>query len=112
MLTRTNRLSQESEITTTKRNGRAVYNSFFKIKYLISDKNDSRFAVVVSTKVSKKAIQRNRLRRQCLEIIRLNLKNIKPFYNVVVWVNQKTIDADYSDLEQQLMSLFKKARLI
>ncbi|MBN1779288.1 MAG: ribonuclease P protein component [Candidatus Buchananbacteria bacterium] len=95
-----------------KKRGKSVYNGYFKLKYLENGGEFSCFSVIISAKISKKAVVRNKLRRQSLEIIRLALDKIKPGYNVLIWPNNKALDLDYQLLETNLLALFKRAFLL
>lgn len=52
--------------------GKKSGNTYFTIIYSPSRNTQSRFCVIVSTKIFAKAVQRNRLRRQIYEIFRLH----------------------------------------
>lgn len=83
-----------------------------RLKYLGNNLGFSRFAVVASVKVSKKATVRNRLKRQIREIIRLNKEKIKPSHDLVIAANARALDKDYQQLQTELFSLFFKAKLL
>lgn len=73
-------------------NGQAVRGQNFSIKYLINPKRKTyRLSVVVSRKVNKSAVVRNRIRRRLYEVVR-NLENdiIQP-YDIVINVYSDTI---------------------
>lgn len=76
MLKKVNRLAKDKDIQTTFVRGRAFFNHFFTIKFLPGSQ-ENKFAVVVSTKVFKKANQRNRLKRLIREYLRKNLAVLK-----------------------------------
>lgn len=61
--------------------------SMFVIKYSKNPRRaDSRFAVVVSKKVLKSAVGRNRVRRRLYEVIRHELPKLKTSHDVVAMV--------------------------
>jgi len=74
--------------------------------------SDSRFGLVVSTRISKKAVVRNRLRRQLSEIFRLKLKKILPGFDVMLLVKPGLAVLDFSQISAELINLLKKARLL
>jgi|SRR3989339_735337 len=112
MLLKNNRLSLQKDFLVIKKRGKSFYNQFFKLKYIANQSEASRFSVIISAKISKKAVIRNRLRRQCLEIIRLNINQIKTGYNILIWPNNQTIGLDYQILEKNLLILLKKSTLL
>ena len=73
----------------------------------------SRFAVVVSKKIFKSAVKRNRLRRRLYEIIRLELPRIKTPYDVVITVfAPELISVEQTKLKRHLLELLEKEQLI
>ena len=83
-------------------------------KYIKTDSKYSRFAFVVSTSISKKAVIRNKIRRQLREIVRLLIKDgkIKPGHDGAFYTKQPIIEKKYQDLEKTTRYLLHKANLI
>lgn len=73
-----------------------------------------RLAVSVGTKIDKRAVVRNRLRRQLSEIIRLWLKEnkIQSGWYVLVNVDKKALGKEYAKLQAELTTVFKRAGLL
>ncbi len=66
-------------------NGKAVRSQAITIKWVKNThRHQSRFSVVVSKKVIKGAIGRNRIRRRLYEYLRLNLPRLNDTYDIVV----------------------------
>ena len=107
-----NRLTKDSDFKKIKAFGRSFFSPFFKLRYLANHLSLSRFAVVVSTKISKKATQRNRLKRQVREIIRLNQNRVKSGYDVVISASGRALGKDYQELERAVLAILAKANLI
>lgn len=71
-----------------------------------------RFAVVVSKKVSKSAVTRNRIRRRIYEWLRLNLSQLDQEQLTVIFVhNEALAKMPHQSLVEQLQKIFKKAGL-
>ncbi len=72
-----------------------------------------KFAVVVSKKVSKSAVVRNRIRRRTFEWIRLHLGELNQDQLTMVFVHTDAVAKIPSkELDSQLTNLFQKAKLI
>lgn len=71
MLNKKSRLAKPKDIAKVFTKGRNFFSPYFQVKFISSA--GQRFAVVVSTKVFKKAVARNRLKRLLRESIRKNL---------------------------------------
>ena len=111
MLSFKNRLSKTKEINEVLKNGAMIKSDLFVLKYMKNKKEESRFSFVVSQKISKKAVERNRLKRRFREIIRKDLHNIKKGFDIVILARKKAKVSDFADLKKSLKFLFKKASL-
>ena len=84
MLASKHRLSKEEDFEKVKREGQVYQSVSFGASVLRKKPNkDSRFAFVVSTKISKLAAQRNRIKRALREAARHNLHIIGKGYDIV-----------------------------
>lgn len=83
------------------------------LKYIANTKRSSyRAAVIVSKKVHKSAVVRNRIRRRIYEIIRLNL-NPNVAYDLAVMVYEESVATIPAEqLEQRIVGLLAKAKLM
>ena len=106
------RLTKEKDFKKISASGKSFFSSCLKVRFLANDLKVSRFAFVISTKVSKKAVDRNRLRRRLREIIRLSLAKVKPGYDIVVSTKSQALNKDYKELESELLNLLVKAKLL
>ncbi len=71
-----------------------------------------RFAVVVSKKVHKSAVGRNRMRRRVYEIIRQELPRIRSAQDVAVIISSsELIGLPHEELRATLIGLFEQADL-
>jgi ribonuclease P protein component len=76
MLKKDNRLAKARDIKTALAKGRTFFNPFYSIRFLPKSEG-LRLTVVVSTKVFKRAVQRNRLKRILREHLRKNLPALR-----------------------------------
>lgn len=94
-------------------NGRAIRTQAITLKTTKNDRRKhSRFSIVVSKKVIKGAVGRNRIRRRLYEYIRTHLDDIDGVHDVVLICTSselRTIPA--SELTTQLDQLFIKSGL-
>ncbi len=72
----------------------------------------SRFGITVSQKVSKKAVVRNRIKRQIRAIIYGLLPDIAPGWNIIVVVLPNAVVCKYEHFLRELEQLFNKAELM
>ena len=112
MLPRVNRLTKEQDFKRLALRGRFFFGRFFNIKALRGDIPDSRFGIVISAKVSKKATVRNLLKRRLTEVIRLDLPNILPGFELMIVVTKEAIDLDYATIKDNLEAILKKIGIL
>lgn len=73
----------------------------------------TRVAVVVSKKVNKSAVVRNRIRRRTYETIRLNKDNIRPSVDIVINIyNEKVALMEFSELNEIIDELLNRSGLL
>ena len=112
MLPRAHRLHLDKDIKTLFAKGKGVFDVCCGLKFRKNALETSRFAVVVGTKVSKRAVIRNRLRRQIREIIRLRLATLKPGFDVMMLIRKEAIGKSYGELEKHVLGSLRKAGIL
>ena len=73
---------------------------------------ETKIAVIVPTKIEKRAIARNRLRRQIREILRKKTFHLKKGKEIIVMVNPGAVKKSSKKLEEAIEELLKKGGLI
>lgn len=92
MLPRENRLVSDYDFRLTKERGNLVKRPFFlAVFYPRNDNKASRFGFVVSAKISKKSVERNRIKRLFREAIRALLFRVRVGYNIVFIARKKCL---------------------
>ncbi|MGL5942760.1 MAG: ribonuclease P protein component [Waterburya sp.] len=72
----------------------------------------TKFGISISKKVSKKAVVRNRLKRQIKGVIRTKLLSISPGWKLIIVVKPKAIECKYEHFLRELEELLKQAKII
>ena len=72
----------------------------------------TRFGISIGKKVSKKAVVRNRIKRQLKGVIRTCLQGIEPGWKVVIVVKPKAIECKYEHFLRELEELLKQTKII
>lgn len=86
-------------------NGRTEHSSCMAFRYMLNTKNDlPRIAVVVSKKISKRAVVRNKIRRRIYEIVRQNLECINMPIDIAIIVrSNKIIEISHNELSNAIV---------
>lgn len=113
MLAQENRFHGHGSLRFVYKNGRAVRSSLVTVKYIANPhRKHSRFAVVISKKVLKSAVKRNRLRRRIYEIIHQELSTLKPGYDTVILVfSPELLVMEHEQLVDLLKKIFSTGGL-
>ena len=110
MLPKKHRLSKTAEVKNTAVRGRSFFNPFLVIKFTAAT-DQSKFTVIVSTKVSKKAVDRNRLKRIAREILREHIKQIK-VGNYALIIKPKAMSLAAGDYRQEIINAFAASKYL
>lgn len=114
MLSIRNRFHRRGSINYVYRKGHTVRGEYLSLRHVQSRREDYRLAVVVSKKVSKSAVVRNRIRRRVYEAVRLQKKGSGdpwPKDLIISVFDERVASMPYEDLAAAVRHLLKKAGL-
>jgi len=124
MLPRENRLKHDRDFKTIFTNGRFVSGSlvngqiwkidpekYSRRKY---SSEDLKIGFVVSKKLSKSAVIRNRIKRQMREVVRLFIQKnrLKTGYFLLISAKKEILDKEYKEIEKSIEQLLKRVGLL
>jgi len=110
MLANSGRLKKNKEFDLVFKEGRAVYGEFLGIKSRKNNLDINRFGVLLSTKVSKLAVERNKYKRRIKAIISQENLNIKTGHDCVIIVLPAIINREYSEIKTEIKNIFMKLK--
>ncbi len=97
----------------TYQNGKTIRASKVSLVFAENVRKKQRFAVVISKKVLKSAVGRNRIRRRVYEAIRLEREAItKPVDCIFIVYSKEVATMDFCELRGIVRSLLKDAEII
>lgn len=109
MLKLENRFKGNRQIMTIIKKGQSVYGQSAKLKYLKNEnQRNSKFSVIVSKKVSKKAVIRNRIRRRIYNNLKLNHLSNRGMFALFIY-SDKFFYIKNLELTTIINELFNKA---
>lgn len=111
MISRTNRFHGRASLGRHYKQSKLVRSATMALRYVPNPRRSSyRLAVVVSRKVSKSAVVRNRIRRRIYEDVRiLSSGFVSPFDLVIVVYDEKIAQSPAAELLQDIIKLCQKA---
>jgi ribonuclease P protein component len=111
MIGRTHRFHGYGSLRGVYQRGQTARSPLINLRYATRDpKKPYRVAVVVSRKVNKSAVTRNRIRRRIYEIVRTTGQNIQPGTDLVFTVfNDKVAELEAPELNKTITGLLEKA---
>jgi ribonuclease P protein component len=112
MIAKKFRLHKKSDFDELAKSSNKFYSNNFVLRFVKNNEDLNCFAVVVSKKISLKAVVRNKIRRRVYEIIRLKMDSFKKGFNIIIFIKKGVLEMEYSDLEKELLYLFEKSKLI
>lgn len=113
MLPIDNRLIKKSDFEKVSKFGSFFSFGQILLKVTKNDLQKTKIGVSIGLKFSKKAVERNRIKRQIREIIRKKLKNIKRGMDIVVMAKGKKINKLTSrEIEEMIIGALRKGNLI
>jgi ribonuclease P protein component len=111
MLARTHRFHGYNALRSVYQRGRTVRTPLINLRYAARDpRKPYRVAVVVSRKVNKSAVTRNRIRRRIYEAVRTDDAGIRPGTDLVFTVfDDKVAGMEPAELRDTVSGLLRKA---
>ena len=112
MLSKKFRFHSRGGVRYVYQKGKTIRSPKMSLVFTDNTRGFTRMAVVVSKKVEKSAVKRNRIRRRVYEVLRLNLDKIpKKMDYVFVVFSKDVIKMEYSELEKVVGDLVAEAKV-
>ena len=112
MLPSKNRLKKKKEFSAIFKSGRIFNEDGLVMRVKENKMGHSRFAFVVGKGVSKKAVQRNKIKRRMRAALRVFFSQIKKNTDVIFTVRPSLYKASYAEVEEKIKKLLIKSKLI
>jgi ribonuclease P protein component len=113
MISKKYRFHSRGGVRYTYRHGKTIRDSKISLVFADNARNRQRYAVVVSKKVLKSAVGRNRIRRRVYEVIRSELPNIqKPVDCIFIIYTKEILNIEQKELRSLIHNLLIEAKII
>lgn len=111
MLPKSQRLRKTKEIELLFKKGKSVYLGALGLKAYPNQLNYPRFTILVNKKVSKKAVERNRLKRQLRAFLEIELSKTLGF-DLIVICQPAALNLESAELIKQLKVTLERLKLL
>ncbi len=111
MLKKELRLTKTKDFNAVLNEKKVFQDDYFLLKFKKNNLKISRFGFIVSSKVSKKAVKRNYIKRRMRESIRLSHHHIKKGFDIVIIAKKRALELDFHLIFEKLVKLLKNAGL-
>jgi ribonuclease P protein component len=106
------RIKKRSDFINLHLKGNKAATSLLAISWLPNSLNHSRLGLVVSTKISKRAVIRNKIKRRLREFFRAEHQNLTGNFDLVFVARTKIKEAETKELHANCRKLLQQERLI
>ncbi len=111
MFKKENRLTKNKEFDNVWRAGRSSFDKILGVKAIQNNLSSNRFGILVGSKVSKKAVERNKIKRRIREAVKLQLKEIKSGLDIMIVALPESRGKEFLEIKESIENGFKKLKL-
>ena len=108
MLKKINRISSRKDFLEIKSKGQLYSGPFFGGLYLKTDDETIRFGFIVSKKISKRAVDRNKIKRRMSEVLKVNLEKFSPGTKIIFLAKKSLLEAKREEIKKEVSRLISK----
>ena len=111
MLPKENRLKKKKDFEKLLKEGNSFKEKFLVLKINKNNLDNNRFGFIVSKKISKKAVIRNKIKRWLREIVRKGINNYQKGFDAVVIALPGIELKNFGEVSQALERILKKTKI-
>lgn len=113
MLAKKFKLTGARNFDRVQKEGKVYQSADFGIaRYERKDSDPSKFAFIVSTKIAKDAVDRNRFKRAMSEAVRINSIDLKNGFDVVFLAKMSIVRVPTSEVMKEVRTALKESGLL
>ena len=111
MLPKINRLKKKRDFEIVFEKGKSSRDNFLALRAAPNNSEISRFGFIVSKKISKKAVVRNKIRRRLSFAIEQEIKNIKKGVDVILVALPGIEKKEFSEIQEAVKGALNRVKL-
>ena len=111
MLAKPQRLARDKDFEKIFKQGKSFFSKLLGVKIILNQRTVNRYGIIVSSKVSKKAVDRNLLKRQVREAIKRLDSKMAQGIDLAIVVLPAMLGSDFKIIRSELENVFAKLKL-
>lgn len=108
MLKKINRLSKRKDFQEIKELGKIYQSPIFGLALIKKEEEGKQFGFIISKKISKRAVDRNKIKRYLSQSIKNNLVNIPEGIRAVFLAKKDLLGKKYEEINEEVIEIIKK----
>lgn len=104
-------LTKKADIDRVMKTGKSARDPLCGMRYLPNEKGTMRIVFLIGTKLDKRAVVRNRLRRQYRHIVNALVAAPGPSVDIIFFPSKQAIETPYEERLESLQALLAKYKL-
>lgn len=104
-------LKKDKDFTRVFKTGKAHYGRLLGLRAVKNGERHNRLGIIISAKISKKAVIRNRIRRRLREIFKDYDPGLKQGFDLAVVAKNDIVTSDFKELREAVAEGLKKINL-
>lgn len=105
-------LKKENRLGSTNGAKSRISSPLFGLSFSDNNKNLSRFSFVISKKIDKRAVVRNKTKRKIRSVIEDMLGKIKAGKDFTFYLKKETVSSTRENISNELSDVFEKNKLL
>ena len=106
------RVKKRSRFLYLQEHGDKFHSRNFLIVLQRTDNAESRLGMVVSRKIDKRAVVRNRIKRRIKEIFRIFRSRFEGSWDLIVIARRGAVDCRFAEVRKQILGTLKRAGVL
>jgi ribonuclease P protein component len=112
MVVKRERIKKSIDFERIFQTGKTTTGRFVFLKTKKTKNKNCRWCFVIGSKVSKKAIERNKVKRRVREIMADIYSDLLPGYDIVIVAKKEILGRKYTEIKDETIKILKEAKLL
>jgi ribonuclease P protein component len=105
------RIKKSTDFERVFQTGKTITGRFVFLKTKRTENKNCRLCFIVGSKISRKAVERNKVKRRIREIIRGIYLSLMPGYDIIIIAKKEILGRKYIEIKDEIIKTLKEAKL-